>query len=58
MINARTDVYLAGVGEAGQRLSHAVARGNAYLQAGAYTSFTDQAISYADLNRLLARQRG
>jgi len=131
VINARTDVYLAGVGEAGQRLSHAVARGNAYLQAGAdcvfvpaamdavtigalareisgpinilalkgvpsvpeleqlgvarvtvgsgfhratmgflrhaaaelqaegtYTSFTDQAISYADLNRLLARQRG
>jgi 2-methylisocitrate lyase-like PEP mutase family enzyme len=131
VINARTDVYLAADGEPGERLKHAVARGNAYLEAGAdcvfvpaamdattiealareisgpinilalkgvpsvheleelgvarvtvgsgfhratmgflrhaaaelqaegtFTSFTDQAISYADLNKLLARHRG
>ncbi|MGH3104376.1 MAG: isocitrate lyase/PEP mutase family protein [Gaiellaceae bacterium] len=35
VINARTDVYLAGAGAAPDRLGEAVARGRAYLVAGA-----------------------
>ncbi|GCE28782.1 carboxyvinyl-carboxyphosphonate phosphorylmutase [Dictyobacter alpinus] len=35
VINARTDVFLLGIGEPGDRLQHAVRRANAYLQAGA-----------------------
>jgi 2-methylisocitrate lyase-like PEP mutase family enzyme len=35
VINARTDVYLAQVGEPGSRLRHAVERANAYREAGA-----------------------
>jgi 2-methylisocitrate lyase-like PEP mutase family enzyme len=35
VINARTDVYLAQVGEPGSRLRHAVERANAYRSAGA-----------------------
>lgn len=35
VINARTDVYLAAVGEPATRFEHAVRRANAYCQAGA-----------------------
>ncbi len=35
VINARTDVYLAQVGEPDTRLEHAIGRGRAYLEAGA-----------------------
>lgn len=35
VINARTDVYLYGAGDAESRLAEAVRRGNAYLAAGA-----------------------
>ncbi|MBI1968106.1 MAG: isocitrate lyase/phosphoenolpyruvate mutase family protein [Gemmatimonadetes bacterium] len=35
VINARTDVYLAGIGEPASRLGHAVRRLNAYREAGA-----------------------
>ncbi len=35
VINARTDVFLAAVGEPGTRLDHAVRRANAYREAGA-----------------------
>jgi len=35
VINARTDVFLAQVGEPGGRLEHAVRRANAYKEAGA-----------------------
>jgi 2-methylisocitrate lyase-like PEP mutase family enzyme len=35
VINARTDVFLAAVGEPGSRLDHAVRRANAYREAGA-----------------------
>ncbi|GER91914.1 carboxyvinyl-carboxyphosphonate phosphorylmutase [Dictyobacter vulcani] len=35
VINARTDVFLLGIGESEERFEHAVKRANAYLQAGA-----------------------
>ena len=35
VINARTDVFLAQIGEPGTRLEHAVRRANAYREAGA-----------------------
>lgn len=35
VINARTDVFLLGIGAPEQRFEHAVQRANAYLQAGA-----------------------
>lgn len=35
VLNARTDVFLAGVGEPSGRLAHAVKRANAYREAGA-----------------------
>jgi len=39
VINARTDVLLLGVGEAADRFGHAVARTNAYREAGAGSLF-------------------
>jgi 2-methylisocitrate lyase-like PEP mutase family enzyme len=35
VLNARTDVYLANVGEPAERFAHAVRRANAYREAGA-----------------------
>jgi 2-methylisocitrate lyase-like PEP mutase family enzyme len=35
VINARTDVYLLGIGAEGERFEHAVRRANAYREAGA-----------------------
>jgi 2-methylisocitrate lyase-like PEP mutase family enzyme len=35
VVNARTDVYLRGIGEPGERFEHAVRRANAYRAAGA-----------------------
>jgi len=35
VINARTDIFLKAIGDAGNRFAHAVHRGNAYLSAGA-----------------------
>jgi 2-methylisocitrate lyase-like PEP mutase family enzyme len=35
VINARTDVYLLGIGREGERFDHAVGRANAYRKAGA-----------------------
>ena len=35
VINARTDVFLLGIGEKAGRYEHAVGRANAYLEAGA-----------------------
>ena len=35
VINARTDVYLLGIGAEGERFDHAVRRANAYREAGA-----------------------
>lgn len=39
VLNARTDVFLAGVGAPEDRLEHAVERANAYLAAGADCAF-------------------
>jgi 2-methylisocitrate lyase-like PEP mutase family enzyme len=52
VINARTDVYLAVTGEASERLPHAVARGNAYLEAGADCVFVPGAMDPATIGAL------
>jgi 2-methylisocitrate lyase-like PEP mutase family enzyme len=48
VLNARTDVFLGGIGDPDSRLDHAVERGNAYLDAGADCIFvpgvTDTAV--------------
>ncbi|MBI4420069.1 MAG: isocitrate lyase/phosphoenolpyruvate mutase family protein, partial [Gemmatimonadetes bacterium] len=56
VINARTDVYLAGIGEPASRLGHAVRRLNAYREAGADCLFCPGVIDasvIADLVREL-----
>jgi 2-methylisocitrate lyase-like PEP mutase family enzyme len=52
VINARTDVYLLGVGEADTRFEHAVRRANAYRKAGADCLFIPAVTRRADLERL------
>jgi 2-methylisocitrate lyase-like PEP mutase family enzyme len=54
VINARTDVFLAGVGAADTRLDHAVRRANAYREAGADCLFVpgvQDALTIAQLAR-------
>jgi 2-methylisocitrate lyase-like PEP mutase family enzyme len=53
VINARTDVYLAGVGEAGERFDHAVRRANAYRAAGADCLFVPGVRDAATIGRLV-----
>jgi len=55
VINARTDVYLAAVGEESERLEHAILRGNAYLEAGADCVFVPGPI---DRETIAALARG
>ena len=55
VINARTDVFLAKVGNESDRLSHAVRRANAYLDAGANSAFVP-GVSDADDIAALVRQ--
>ncbi len=45
VINARTDVYLASVGDEGRRLAHTIERGNAYREAGADCVFVPGGLS-------------
>jgi 2-methylisocitrate lyase-like PEP mutase family enzyme len=54
VINARTDVFLRGVGEPADRLGHAVRRANAYREAGADCLFIPGAYD-ADTIAALAR---
>jgi 2-methylisocitrate lyase-like PEP mutase family enzyme len=53
VINARTDVYLLGVGEPETRFEHAVRRANAYRKAGADCLFVPAVASRADIERLV-----
>jgi 2-methylisocitrate lyase-like PEP mutase family enzyme len=52
VINARTDVYLAEVGEPGERFDHAVRRANAYRAAGADCLFVPGVAEAAVIERL------
>ena len=58
VINARTDVYLAGVGEPETRFEHAVRRANAYRKAGADCLFVPAVGGRADIERLVPALEG
>jgi 2-methylisocitrate lyase-like PEP mutase family enzyme len=58
VINARTDVYLLGVGEPETRFDHAVRRANAYRKAGADCLFVPAVVSRADIERLVPALEG
>jgi len=58
VINARTDVYLLGVGEPETRFEHAVRRANAYRKAGADCLFVPAVVSRADIERLVPALEG
>ncbi len=53
VINARTDVYLAGAGAPEERAGLALERGRAYLQAGADCIFVPGVRAPADIERLV-----
>jgi 2-methylisocitrate lyase-like PEP mutase family enzyme len=53
VINARTDVFLAQVGEPGTRFEHAVSRVNAYRQAGADCLFIPGILDGEVIGRLV-----
>jgi 2-methylisocitrate lyase-like PEP mutase family enzyme len=58
VINARTDVYLRGVGAAETRFEHAVRRANAYRKAGADCLFIPGVGRRADIERLVPALEG
>ena len=53
VINARTDVYLLGIGEPDTRFDHAVRRANAYRKAGADCVFIPTVSRRADIERIV-----
>jgi len=53
VINARTDVYLLGIGEPDSRFEHAIRRANAYHKAGADCMFIPTVSQRADIERIL-----
>jgi 2-methylisocitrate lyase-like PEP mutase family enzyme len=53
VINARTDVYLLGIGEPDTRFEHAVRRANAYRKAGADCLFIPALTRRADIERIV-----
>jgi 2-methylisocitrate lyase-like PEP mutase family enzyme len=57
-LNARTDVFLARVGEAGGRLGHAVRRLNAYREAGASCLFAPGVTDAATIAALVRELSG
>jgi 2-methylisocitrate lyase-like PEP mutase family enzyme len=54
VINARTDVFLAQVGEPGERIQHAAARANAYRAAGADCTFVPGVSDAATIAQLIS----
>jgi 2-methylisocitrate lyase-like PEP mutase family enzyme len=58
VINARTDVYLAQVGEPAMRFEHAVRRANAYRQAGADCLFVPGVGDGETIGRLVKAVEG
>ena len=53
VINARTDVYLLGVGDPDTRFEHAIRRANAYRKAGADCLFLPAVVRRADIERIV-----
>ena len=53
VINARTDVYLLGIGEPDTRFEHAIRRANAYHKAGADCLFLPAVSRRADIERIV-----
>jgi 2-methylisocitrate lyase-like PEP mutase family enzyme len=58
VINARTDVFLAQVGEPETRFEHAVSRVNAYRQAGADSLFVPGVVEGETIGRLVKAVEG
>ncbi|HEV2177840.1 MAG TPA: isocitrate lyase/phosphoenolpyruvate mutase family protein [Terriglobia bacterium] len=58
VINARTDVYLAQVGEPAARLEHAVRRLNAYREAGADSLFAPCVYDAETIGKLVQAVKG
>jgi 2-methylisocitrate lyase-like PEP mutase family enzyme len=58
VINARTDVYLLGIGEPDSRFDHAVRRANAYRKAGADCLFIPAVVRRADIERIVPALEG
>jgi 2-methylisocitrate lyase-like PEP mutase family enzyme len=58
VINARTDVYLLGIGEPESRFEHTVRRANAYRKAGADCLFVPGVANRADIERLVPSLEG
>jgi 2-methylisocitrate lyase-like PEP mutase family enzyme len=58
VINARTDVYLAGAGPADERLGMAIERGRAYLEAGADCIFVPGVADLGLIDQLVRGVRG
>jgi 2-methylisocitrate lyase-like PEP mutase family enzyme len=58
VLNARTDVYLASVGEPAERFDHAVRRANAYQEAGADCLFVPGVRDTETIGRLVKEING
>lgn len=58
VINARTDVYLASIGEPAERFAHAVRRANAYREAGADCLFVPGVTDAGVIAQLVKEIRG
>jgi 2-methylisocitrate lyase-like PEP mutase family enzyme len=58
VINARTDVYLLGIGEPDTRFDHAIRRANAYRKAGADCLFIPAVARRADIERIVPELDG
>ena len=58
VINARTDIYLRGIGDEMNRFAHAVHRGNTYLQAGADCVFVPGVTDEATISELTRHIEG
>ncbi len=58
VVNARTDVYLAGIGETSSRFEHAVRRANAYRAAGADCLFVPGVTDAETIGKLAAAING
>jgi 2-methylisocitrate lyase-like PEP mutase family enzyme len=58
VINARTDVYLLGIGEPNTRFEHAIRRANAYREAGADCLFIPAVTRRADIERIVPALEG
>src|SRR5580704_4596850 len=58
VINARTDVYLLGIGEPDTRFDHAIRRANAYRKAGADCLFIPTVSRRDDIERIVPALEG